>query len=90
VVNAIRFLETVGSDARLSGASAGVLAAALDSFDMGAEERRALLDADIPALTGLLKGREKMFCMIIAPDGAEEKESPDEPVDQPEEESPKE
>ena len=77
VSNVIRFLESLGGSARgqISAADYAATVVALEGVE--AEHRQALLDRNVPALNELLDGRSKMFCMIIAPDGAEEQGVPD-------------
>ena len=78
--NVVQFMERLGSGPRnLSVADYAASVAALDIDD---EQRRALLDRDHDALSGLLGGREKMMCVVWPAD---------EPVredDQPAEEQP--
>lgn len=53
----------------------------LDTVEAGAlapAQRRALRGQDAGALNRLLDGRATMFCMIATPDGAEERQVPDE------------
>lgn len=76
--NVIRFLESLGASAcggQISAADYAATVVALEGVE--AEHRQALLDRNVSALSELLDGRSKMFCMIIAPDGAEEQGVPD-------------
>lgn len=78
--NVIRFLESLGASANTGQVSAADYAAIVGTLE-GIEDkhRQALLDRDVSALSELLDGRSKMFCMIIAPDSEEEQlEVPDE------------
>lgn len=72
--NVIRFLEALGSRPAPSTADYSAIVAGLD---LGAAERKALLDQDAVALNELLEGRTKMFCFIVAPDGDEQESVPD-------------
>ncbi len=47
-------------------------------------QRLALMGQDAASLNRLLDGRAKMFCMIATPDGAEERNVPDEAEEVPE------
>lgn len=69
------------------GASASLRAtadyeAAVAALDVGPLQRAALLDRDVAALTASLDGRPTMFCMILAPDDAQEEERPDQADEQ--------
>lgn len=78
--NVIRFLESLGARAnggQVSAADYAAIVATLEGIE--GSHRQALLDRDVSALSELLDGRAKMFCMIIAPDSEEEqREAPDE------------
>lgn len=78
--NVIEFLELMGTSDSLRSAAA--YEAAVAALDVGPSQRTALLDRDVASLTTLLDARPAMFCMIIAPDGAEESERPDQADEQ--------
>ena len=61
--NAIRFLEAMGS----RQLSAAEYAATVAALEVDAPQRQALLDRDQTALSALLGGRPKMYCLIVAP-----------------------
>ena len=85
--NVVQFMERLGSGPRnLSVADYAASVAALDIDD---EQRRALLDRDHDALSGLLGGREKMMCVVWPAD--EPVREDDQPAEeQPEEDAPSE
>lgn len=72
--NVIRFLESMGANAADGRVSAMEYAATVGILDVEPKLRQALQDRDVPALTGLLNGRAKMFCMIVAPESEEEQQ----------------
>lgn len=72
--DAIRFLESMGSDSTMSRLSPGEYAATVASLDVNPLQQRALIDRDHAALNDLLGGREKLLCSVFAPDDEEEKE----------------
>lgn len=87
--NVIRFLESMGANATGGRVSAMEYAAAVEILDVEPRLRQALQDRDVPALTGLLNGRAKMFCMIVAPESEEEQqEVPGGTDDEPEKKQP--
>lgn len=63
--NVIQFLESLGSNAALTRLSAAEYAATVASLDVHVGQRKALLDRDVDALSGLLGGRETMRCLIF-------------------------
>jgi hypothetical protein len=80
--NVIRFLESVGSKP-LTAAEYAATVAVLNVED---SERKALFDCDREALSDLLGGRSKMYCVVVAPDEEDAPEAPEEfPDEQPEE-----
>ena len=62
--NIIRFLETMGS----KPISPADYAATVAALDVGAPQRKALLDRDQDALSELLDGRRQLRCAIFAAD----------------------
>jgi hypothetical protein len=72
--DAIRFLESMGSDSSLSRLSADEYAATVASLEVGPLQQRALIDRDHAALSDLLGGRATLLCSVFAPDEEEEKE----------------
>lgn len=70
--NAIQFLEVLGRNPVQIKQSDRMYTEAVAMLNIAVEQRKALLARDVPALSRLLDGRSKMFCMIVAPD----KESP--------------
>lgn len=56
--------------------------AAVASLEVDNAQKNALLNRDVSALTELLDGRPTMFCMILAPDDAQEGERPDQADEQ--------
>ena len=62
--NVIRFLETMGR----KPISPADYAATVASLEMGAPQRKALLDRDQDALNELLDGRRQLRCAIFAAD----------------------
>ena len=85
--NAIQFLEAMGRNARVHGASAADYAASVALLEIDAAQQQALLACDAAALNRLLEGQAKMFCIIATPDEEAPDEAPDrapgtdEPVD---------
>jgi hypothetical protein len=68
--NIIRFLETMGS----KPISPADYAATVAALEVGAPQRKALLDRDHAALNDLLGGRKKLLFAILA---ADEEQAPD-------------
>lgn len=62
--NIIRFLETMGS----KPISPADYAATVAALEVGAPQRKALLDRDQDALSELLDGRRQLKCAIFAAD----------------------
>ena len=62
--NIIRFLETMGS----KPISPAEYAATVAALEVGASQRKALLDRDQDALNELLDGRRQLRCAIFAAD----------------------
>jgi hypothetical protein len=62
--NIIRFLETMGS----KPISPADYAATVAALEVGAPQRKALLDRDQDALNELLDGRRQLRCAIFAAD----------------------
>ena len=62
--NVIRFLEAMGS----KQVSAAEYAATIAALEVGAPQRKALLDRDQDALIQLLDGRRQLKCAIFAAD----------------------
>lgn len=62
--NIIRFLETMGS----KPISPADYAATVAALEVGAPQRKALLDRDQDALSELLDGRRQLRCAIFAAD----------------------
>ena len=62
--NVIRFLETMGS----KPISPADYAATVAALEVGAPQRKALLDRDQDALNELLDGRRQLKCAIFAAD----------------------
>jgi hypothetical protein len=62
--NIIRFLETMGS----KPISPADYAATVAALEIGAPQRKALLDRDQDALNELLDGRRQLRCAIFAAD----------------------
>ncbi len=75
--NLIRFMESLGGSALLSGMSVDAFVAAMDRHDVAEATRHALLNRDIQALCEFEKARDVMYCMIATPDGAEEQDLPE-------------
>ena len=75
--NAIRFLEAMGRNPRVHGASAADYAASVALLDIDGAQRQALLACDATALNSLLAGQAKMFCIIATPDEEAPDEAPD-------------
>lgn len=61
----IRFLAGMGAAAPLPPAQ---LAEAIAALDVGDAERRALREGDVEALSGLLGGRDRMWCAVFEPE----------------------
>ena len=68
--NVIRFLESMGS----KQVSPAEYAAIVADLEVGAPQRKALLDRDHAALNDLLGGRKKLLFAILA---ADEEQTPD-------------
>lgn len=82
--NVVQFMERLGRDPRCL--SIADYAASVAALDIDEEQRRALLDRDHDALSGLLGGREKMMCVVWP---ADEPGQDDQPArEQPAEEQP--
>ena len=62
--NVIRFLETMGR----KPISPADYAATVAALEIGAPQRKALLDRDQDALNELLDGRRQLRCAIFAAD----------------------
>ena len=62
--NIIRFLETMGSQP----ISPADYAATVAALEVGAPQRKALLERDQDALNELLDGRRQLKCAIFAAD----------------------
>ena len=62
--NIIRFLETMGR----KPISPADYAATVAALEVGASQRKALLDRDQDALNELLDGRRQLKCAIFAAD----------------------
>ena len=62
--NIIRFLETMGR----KPISPADYAATVAALEVGASQRKALLDRDEDALNELLDGRRQLRCAIFAAD----------------------
>ena len=62
--NIIRFLETMGR----KPVSPADFAASVAALEVGAPQRKALLDRDQDALNELLDGRRQLKCAIFAAD----------------------
>jgi hypothetical protein len=62
--NIIRFLETIGR----KPISPADYAATVAALEVGASQRKALLDRDQDALNELLDGRRQLKCAIFAAD----------------------
>jgi len=73
----IRFLESLGGNRVIHSASDyAATVAALDTTDA---YREALLDRDHVGLNDLLGGREKLLCVVFAPDEEREEDSEQQP-----------
>ena len=77
--DAIRFLESMGSDSSLSRLSAEEYAATVAYLDVEPSQQRALIDRDHAALSDLLGGRQTLLCSVFAPDEEEEEREDDLP-----------
>ena len=83
----IQFLEAMGRNPGVHGASAADYAATVALLEIDDAQRQALLACDATALNSLLEGQAKMFCIIATPDEEAPDEAPDrvpdtdEPVD---------
>lgn len=79
MTEAIRFLETLGSNPALARAtSAAAYGNALDVLGVDGQKQQALLDRDPRALNLLLGGRAVMAMAIATPDnGEEQQEAPE-------------
>lgn len=75
--NAIQFLESLGASPASVCRDADAYARALSEVDVDEAQQQALIGRDVDALARLLDGRSQMLCMIVTPDGAEEREEPD-------------
>lgn len=75
--NVIQFLEAMGRNPGVHGASAADYAASVALLDIDGAQRQALLARDPWALNGLLEGRAKMFFMVSTPDKEAPGEAPD-------------
>ena len=85
--NVVQFIERLGSGPR--NLSVAEYAASVAALDIDDEQRRALLDRDHDALSGLLGGRETMMCVVWPAD--EPVREDDQPAEeQPEEDAPSE
>ncbi len=73
----IGMLEKMGSSASFGRVPLELLDTA-EGDSLAPAERLALRGRDPIALNRLLDGRSTMFCMIATPDGAEERNVPDE------------
>lgn len=72
----IGMLEKMGASASFGRVPLELLDAA-EGDALAPAERVALRGQDVTALNRLLDGRATMFCMIATPDGAEERDVPD-------------
>jgi len=80
MLNVIRFLERMGSEAQWGKATMGEMELALAEADIGGPARSAILNKDIPELQALLQ--QKLLNPIILP-GTEEEEEEEEDGDEP-------
>lgn len=76
--NVIDFLERLGQDAQLRGASGDEMEAALLNAGIEPELRTAILEADQRALEALLGADTNVCCVIYKEDEEEEEEKEDE------------
>lgn len=70
--DAIRFLESMGSDSSQSLATARDYELSVDALEVDDAQRKALLDRDHAALSQMLGGRQQLLCSIFAPDEDQE------------------
>lgn len=75
--NAIQFLESLGASPASASRDAEAYVRALSVVDVDEAQHRALIGRDADALAKLLDGRSQMLCMIVTPDGGDEREEPD-------------
>jgi hypothetical protein len=83
VSNIIDFLERMGADAQLRGASPIELEAALIQAGLGSAQWIGMVGMNQRQLESLLGARSNVCCLIVAPD---EEQKPEEEEEEPEEE----
>ncbi len=67
-MSVIRFLETMGGDAAMSGLSYSAYASAVSALSADDRTTNALLSRDAKILAGILGGRDSMTCAIFVPE----------------------
>lgn len=75
--NVIRFLERAGAAALFGDLEQNEYAAQIQNLALTQEQKDVLLGRDTAAISRMLDGRSTMYCMIVAPDGGEEREAPE-------------
>ena len=75
--NVIRFLETMGRDARVADLDPSAFAQLVEGLEGDRESKLALIGRDASVLSRLMEGRHKMFCFIMAPDDNEQQDAPE-------------
>ena len=86
--NVIQFLEALGSNPALTKLSASEYAATVAALDADDAQRKALIDADQAALSGLLGGRQEMSCLVWPADEPTPSEDDQSGEEQPLEDAP--
>ena len=75
--NVIQFLEAMGRNPGVHGASAADYAASVALLEIDGAQQQALLDRNPAALNGLLDGRSKMMFYINTPSPDDHEAIPD-------------
>lgn len=83
--NAIRFLESMGSNAAMANMSHADYSAVVAALAVDGEVGQAFMDRDVRRLEDALCERSKLFCLVFSPS---EEEAPLSPDGETEEESP--
>ena len=79
MLNVIRFLEKMGSEAQWGKATMGEMELALAEADIGGPARSAILNKDVAQLQALLEQKEPVCMIIPGEEEEEDEEGEDEP-----------
>ena len=79
--NVIQFLEAMGRDPGVHGASAADYAASVALLEIDGAQQQALLTRNPAALNDLLDGRSRMFCFVNTPSPDDHEAIPDDDED---------